>query len=193
MRILKTAALAMALAMPSVTMAATDGTLGTTSTGTFDATLTLTAPPASQVQVLGLDNLALPSSVTTGGPIGILGTSTFFCVNRSDAGNVFITVSQSLPQSVQGTTSYALVSSIDSNSDAIFDQVPVAINVIVNGTEDHFQTNGVSNVIQQTASTCNVNTGDVNDAHLLDIRTNDASGIFPGDYSGTFTVLVAPA
>jgi hypothetical protein len=58
MSVLKRIAMALALAAPGSAIAATDGTLGATSTGTFDATLTITAP-VSNITIIGMDDIYL--------------------------------------------------------------------------------------------------------------------------------------
>jgi hypothetical protein len=90
MRSLKIAAAAMALAMPGMAMAATDGTLGATSTGTMNVSLTVGPNTTDFVQILGLDDIAF-----TGFVAGFTGTSdgqlSYFCLNKNTLGNVKLT------------------------------------------------------------------------------------------------------
>ncbi len=59
MRILKTAAMALALAMSGLAQAATDGTLGATSTATFNASMAVTDPTQPSVQISQLQDWSL--------------------------------------------------------------------------------------------------------------------------------------
>jgi hypothetical protein len=95
MKSLKLAALALALATPGIASAATDGTLGTTSTGSFNASLQVNAPAGTQVQVLGLDDFTFPAvtgGITTNTPVPAIEQP--FCLSRSTPGNVLVTISQ---------------------------------------------------------------------------------------------------
>ncbi len=95
MKFLKTAALALALIAPVAAHAATDGTLGTTSTGSFNASLQVNAPAGTQVQVFGLDDFTFPvvtGGITTNTPVPAIEQP--FCLTRSTAGNVLVTISQ---------------------------------------------------------------------------------------------------
>lgn len=88
------AILALGAAMPA--MAATDGTPGATSTGTFDANLTVETPPATQLHIYGLQDISFHIPYFNGAynfPARTFSTSGF-CVTRSDAGNVKLTVTQ---------------------------------------------------------------------------------------------------
>jgi hypothetical protein len=93
MKSLKLAAAAMALAMPGMAMAATDGTLGATSTGSFNASLTVTADTSNYVQIVGLDDIAF-----TGIVAGFSGASPvqtiYFCLNKNTPGNVSLNIDQ---------------------------------------------------------------------------------------------------
>lgn len=94
MRLLKSTALAMAFISPAIAQAATDGTPGATSTGTFNATATVNPPIVTQVQVFGLDDFAFApiqsGSVSGGGQT----QSDLFCLARNTPGNVLVTIRQ---------------------------------------------------------------------------------------------------
>jgi hypothetical protein len=90
MSVLKTAAAAMALAIPGIATAATDGTLGATSTGSFTASLTVAPNTDNFVQIVGLDDIAFTGLVAGfEGPIGA--QVTYFCLNKNTPGNVKLT------------------------------------------------------------------------------------------------------
>ena len=96
MRLLKSTALAIAFISPAVAQAATDGTPGATSTGTFNATATVNPPIATQVQVFGLDDFTFVpiQSIVSGGSVGMQSQNDLFCLTRNTTGNVLVTVRQ---------------------------------------------------------------------------------------------------
>ncbi len=169
-------------------MAATDGTPGATSTGSFNATLTLESPPASTVQILGLRDLALGTfTIGAGGSQGGFGVGTAFCMKRSDAGNIFLTVSQTIPDG----EGFFLFSGIDSNTDGISDRVPVQVYLSRLDDTSAYLANGVPSNEAPSPSACNV--GTFGTAHFINVEVAQQNGLLAGSYSGTFTVLVAPA
>ncbi len=95
MKIYWTAALALSLALPCIAQAATDGTPGSTSTGTFTATVTASAPVGNLVEVAGLEDLIFaPVLISAAGNSGAQTASTDFCLARSNQGDVQVTVFQ---------------------------------------------------------------------------------------------------
>ena len=86
---------ALALGMTAPAMAATDGQLGTTSTGDFTLAIQVNAPPPSQVEIIGLDDVIF--TVTTNNSSDSVSSSAsfnYFCINRSDAGDVTLRFDQ---------------------------------------------------------------------------------------------------
>ena len=98
MKSLRMAALALALGASGAAMAATDGLVGTTSTGTVTVNLTVSPPIGAQVQIFGLDDITLPSFTRVAGQVSVIGSADdYFClVNHNDIGNprVFVKLSQ---------------------------------------------------------------------------------------------------
>ncbi len=93
MRFCKTMAAASALA-PLLFVAATpghaasDGTLGATSTGSFNVSLSIEAAPTG-VQVFALDDVAFAPVAIPTDPAGVpISEIEYFCLRRSDAGSI---------------------------------------------------------------------------------------------------------
>lgn len=72
--------------MASPALAATDGSPGATSTGSFNVTLTVQPPSPVTVHLLGLDDFdfgTIQTSPTASTPVPSI--KQYFCINRSDA------------------------------------------------------------------------------------------------------------
>lgn len=188
MILLKTLAVAMTLVLPGMAMAATDGTLGTTSTGTFDATLSLTAPPASQVEVIGLENIDLGIQQLSGQNIPISSGERYFCAKRSDAGNVTVNITQSF----NNTQGFFLISSLDANADGINDKIPLTIYLGDIVLSSFVLLNGTAQEVSQAPSSCDASSTGLGQAHHILLSSTATNTDFAGDYSGSFSVLVAP-
>ena len=88
-------ALALSFVAPGGAYAATDGTPGSTSTGTFTATVTASVPVGNLVEVAGLEDLIFaPVLISPTGNSGAQTASTNFCLARSNEGDVQVTVFQ---------------------------------------------------------------------------------------------------
>ena len=188
MRILKTAALALALGASGSAMAATDGLVGTTSTGTFTASINIPPPNVSQVQVLGLDDFNFGSVANTQvtNPTPIL---QYFCINRSDVGDVVISFEQP-----NGSTP-TLRGQIGSSGGNI--PLDVEITDPAGLVLRYFNLNaGQAYVLGQSGAGCT--SGSVNPvAHSLYLapKTVPPSGAatpYSGNFSSTFTLIASP-
>lgn len=108
--IMKTTAIGLvailALGLSGTAMAATDGTPGATSTGSFGVAITLQNAPASQVNILGLDDVDFGTVIKNAdGTLNHGGErQMLFCLTRSDAGNVVLSLAQSTPKSTSSDT-----------------------------------------------------------------------------------------
>jgi hypothetical protein len=87
---------------PSPLQAATDGTLGSNSTGTFFANLTVLPPAASSVQVLGLEDIVL-NTTTASDAVQYVGGTTSACLNMTNPGNILVTIAQIDAPTATGT------------------------------------------------------------------------------------------
>jgi hypothetical protein len=95
MKQLKIAILTMAMAISGIAHAATDGTLGSVSSGTFVASATASPPVGTQVIVSGLEDLLFaPVIVQNSGSSGAQTVIRPFCIARSTQGDVNVKVSQ---------------------------------------------------------------------------------------------------
>ncbi len=176
-RILAAAAL---LATPTLANAATDGSLGATSTGSFSVNLTLNAQPTSQVQILGLDDYEFGSVTAIE---GLPPLAQNFCLNRNDAGLVQVTMSQPNNQGVV----FELFGSAGGRL-----QVLAEIEVS-NGQGAILFPNRSREVRQTPGCTASSGFGPFGPAHQLSIRPVLGQGATPdGQYSGTFTILISP-
>jgi hypothetical protein len=91
----KMAAVIAALMLPGAAMAATDGTLGSTSTGTFTASTTANPPVGTQVLVAGLQDFSFaPVTIAAEGTSGAQTVNQQFCIARSTQGDVRVEVRQ---------------------------------------------------------------------------------------------------
>ena len=92
MRPSKTLLAALAIAAPNIAYAATDGTLGTTSTGTFAVNVSVTPDNSNHVQITNMNDLNLP-------PISVAQTTdttveNWICLIRNTPGPVRLSVGQ---------------------------------------------------------------------------------------------------
>ncbi len=184
MKFLKTAALAIALIAPATANAATDGTLGTTSSGSFNASLQVNAPAGTQVQVFGLDDFTFPAvtgGITTNTPVPTLENT--FCLNRSTAGNVLVTVSQP-----GNAGSYNL-------NDGLGHNLGLGITVFTPALTSSVGTsNGSQFTTAQSGAGCTAASNNTL-AHTMRLSpgtiVSQNAGQFYGNFSGTFNVLVS--
>jgi hypothetical protein len=188
MKIFLKAALAVMLIAPCATQAATDGTLGATSSGTFGASLTINSPAGVNVQVFGLDDFAF--GTVTG---GITTTTTIpmmeqpFCISRSNAGNVLVTFAQ-----IGSTTSNFVLSDTTTPTPQT-----VGLSMVVY-TPAFASGSGLSNgstvTLAQSGPGCTAaSTSTV--AHTLRLTPASVPAQATakyGSFSGTFSITVSP-
>jgi hypothetical protein len=94
MRNLKLTAAVLAFAMPTMALAAVDGTVGATSTGSFGASIVINPNTDNHVQVRGLQDLVFPVT-TVSATQQTVGSSSFaFCLTKNTPGNIRFVVSQ---------------------------------------------------------------------------------------------------
>lgn len=171
LNLVKTSLFALGLASGSV-MAATQGTLGTSSTGDLDITLDIQA----LVQVNNLDDLDLGSF--SGGATDLTGTDTF-CVYRNGGGNFDIVMT--------GDGAASAFTLTDGSS-----TLPYAVDFTNAATTTAMTTNtllaGQANA-DTTSTTC---AGGDNMSVTVTVAAGDLSAAPAGTYGGTLTMTVSP-
>jgi hypothetical protein len=193
MKNLKTAALALlaatALAAPGVTWGATDGTLGATSTGTFNASINIPSSNVSQVQVLGLDDFVFGTAANTQ-TTNVTPIEQYFCVNRSDSGDVYLSLEQQ-----GGTNTFATLAGQSGSSGG---NITVAINLKgpSGASLGGFILNSNQRIVApQSGAGCTTSSGS-SVAHLLILapKTVPILGpaiLYSGNFSSTFTLIAS--
>lgn len=176
---------AMMMTLPGAAFAASDGSAGATSTGSFDVSLNVFAPTTSQVQVLGLDDFAFGTINTTNNTnTPVVFQDNFFCLNRSDAGDVRFTVSQAGTVTGQPLQLNGAVRPIILYGALLF---PAA-----NGSTPIYA-NTPQTVVQSGAG-CTTSSGN-GVAHTLRLTPETLPGYstaaLTGAYNGSFTVTVS--
>lgn len=187
MKFLKTAAVALALIAPVTAHAATDGTLGTTSTGSFNASLQVNAPAGTQVQVIGLDDFTFPAvtgGITTNTPVPAIEQP--FCLVRSTAGNVLM----SITQPGNATASYNL----SDGAGHTLSLSMVVTSPVGSGGSSTGTNNGGTFAAPPSNAGCTVASNNTV-AHTLRLQpgtvVSQNAGQAYGNFSGAFTVLVS--
>lgn len=193
MKLMNSAAIVLALALPAMANAATDGTPGATSTGSFSATLTLEEAPGSIVSVVGLDDFEFGTQILDN--VGALnGTETRnspFCVSRSDAGNVLFKVSQAY--GLTAAQGFVLVEGggIDTDTDGQTRMLGIEVSVETLQNSTPFSLQQDTAVPLTPIQDCSASPNP--DSHRLTVhRPALPSGQKAGVYSGLFTVTVTP-
>ena len=192
MTMMKTLSVSLAilsLGTSGAAMAATDGALGATSTGSFTTTLNVVPPTGTQVQVLGLDDVdfgTVNTSLTLGTDIGTSPMQAF-CLNRSDSGPVRVSFSQ---LGVGAGNSLRLIGPVG--------QIPLTLGLFspVNGAIGNGA--GVSTDspidVAQSGSGC-TSSSPLGTAHGLQVSPSllpsFATTALSGAYIATFTVTVS--
>ena len=195
MKIYWTAALALSLALPCIAQAATDGTPGPTSTGTFTATVTASAPVDNLVEVAGLEDLIFaPVLISPTGNSGAQTASTNFCLARSNQGDVQVTVFQA---GVADGNAMNLNTSTGGLSPEIR-FIPLTSFNVRDGSGDPaatITTSGQKFNAQPRHDACSVGQP-ANIDHRITITipttVSAATAGSGGDFSGQFTLIVAP-
>lgn len=188
MKVLKTAAMALALGVSGAAMAATDGALGTTSTGSLNASIQIVPPAGATVQVLGLEDVNFGTVHTSSTANTIVPSfQQYLCFNRSDAGSINVNFIQS---------GHSVNQALALNGPV----APLPLYFILNDPNGVMlaSASGSHATIVGTApsgSNCTASSG-AGTAHslsigLYDLPTNSASQALAGNYSGTFTILLS--
>lgn len=178
------AALAL-LALPAPAFAAGNGQLDATSEASFKVDLNIAPPIGTRVQIIGLDDFNFGEIATSAtGNTPIPQQSKFFCLNRSDAGSVQVTISQ---PGVGLGDNYRLAGAGGAN---------IALRILV-GTPDFGLGEALpstSFLLPQSVLGCDANSG-IGVAHGLIVGPADVAGnnTIPrsGLFTGTFTVRLA--
>ena len=179
------AALALGLSVPA--MAATDGSPGATSTGSFTTSLTVLAPANNDVHVLGRQDYAFGTVQSTNANVAISKMIDFVCFNRSTAGsNIRVTVSQN------GTSAGSAFNMNDGAGHSLGLTVEILGPTGNGGTS---VSNGVPYTTVPSGAGCTASTNNPAIAHQLNLTPNAipaGGGAAIGALSAQFTVLVAP-
>jgi hypothetical protein len=192
--IIRAAALALGLAFPGIAQAATDGATGTSSTATFQATTNANAPGGPIVQIIGLQDMTIgPLTLTPDDTLpGLFGYGDLVCFNRSDAGGVNITLTQTNGSVASGSALFSLVETVDTNNNGTFDTIPVIFTITEPSGSDLSVENDTPLNTQASASGC-ADFSPMPDAHRLAVRLDNSTigeRYSPGDYAGQFTILL---
>ena len=186
------AAAALIAAIPGMAFAATDGTLGATSTGTVNVAINVQPPAATQVQVLGLDDFDFGTVQTSNTAVtAITELSDKFCLNRSDAGNVLVTLSQT---GVASGNSARVQEGIDSNTDGVFETINLGVAIYDPDDSGYGFGIGTTENLVQSGPSCTAASGS-GTAHTLVIAPVSLpsfnTSALTGDFSGTLTLTVS--
>jgi hypothetical protein len=189
MKIIQTTAIALALLVPLSANAAVDGTLGATSTGSFSVNMTLTPPPSTQVQVLGLDDIDLGSvPLTAGGQLSTVNNYTRpFCVNRNTPGTVGLKIDGGW---VNNGSLWLTNAVAEANGFIGRVQLNVTLTKLDGSQVIIYKNLTVPGIVPTTS--CTATTSAQGQAMFLNVGTASGNTYRPGDYSETFTMLVVP-
>lgn len=190
MKCSKLAALLLMCVLPGAVHAATDGTLGPTSTGTFTATAQINPPVQQQVQVFGLDDFVFaPVTRVAGQTTHVTSVTKRFCINNHSPGGgpISVTVSQtgeagnfslkgnngrSLPLSITLDNPWAMGISRISN-----------FSITINGNVD----------ASCTQAALDAGTGNITTITIAPNRIAPDSDASDGDLQGQFSITISPS
>ena len=168
-RLVKTTLFALGVASSSV-MAATQGTLGTTSTGTLDITLDID----NLMRVSNLDDINLGTYAGAGNLTG----SDSFCVYRNGAGNYAITMTGS-----GAANAFTLANGGNT--------LPYTVEFVNGG--NNAMTTGAALTGQAGANTTSDTCGGTDNVSVnVAVDNADLAAAPAGNYTGTLTIVVAP-
>lgn len=183
MKLITTALALTGLAAGPPAFAATDGTVGPTSTGTMQVSITLEAAPVPDVQIFGLEDIAFGSQQTD---IFQIQTGRQFCITRSDGGSVNLTITDNvIPDSfVDPTITFALEEVNSGNF------LPMKINIYPPAGGDLESMSEGTPQVFSASPTCSeqVSAEVFGISVIIPVDPDDALG----SYSSTLTLLVAP-
>ncbi len=182
MKILKTAALALALVAPGMAMAA-DGPLGPTSSAQMNVSLTVAPNTDDYVQIVGLEDV-----VFTGFTFGASNSQQadqFFCLNKNTPGTVSLNITSASPGNAIGGNLYinSLVNGSHTADLFVALATPAGQNTPANSA-------GFSNIVANDPNTCTATSG-LGVAHKLSMQV-EALTFAAGTYSNTFTLTLSP-
>jgi hypothetical protein len=189
MKSLKAETMALALAAPGMAFAATDGSLGATSTGTINVSATVAAPER-QVQLKFLDDIAF-GDISNASVGSNLSSGDIFCITSTEsATNSNARVRLSLSQ--DNTGGFALISGTDTLPFTV--QLSAGASAINNFGSMTDSASAFIENLPASDSLCN-NSADIASGFnkmffslTLPIPANMATG----SYSATLNVLAAP-
>ena len=177
--ITKLIAIAAIMSLPSVAHAASDGTAGATSTGTFGVLMNV-QQAGSDVQITGLDDLdygVISSNAFSSGVASVSSQTDNFCMTRSDGGAVSLTITGPFDPA---TSNFRI------SNGAAFVRTAFTF-ALPSGTSVANTTNTVISNIPVSA-TCTVASSNMS----IRAHTTFAAAQATGIYSGVFTLVVAP-
>ena len=176
MRTFTTSVALLAAALASPALAASDGTLGPTSTGTFTVQASISADAADDVHIYGLEDFAF--SGNEGGTID--GQAKIFCMIRTpDNGDVDVTIT-----SFDAADTYFRV-----RTPGGADEVQMLLNIFSSITAQFYlMTEGTPETIPVEDNCNEAGTPQFQ----LSISLLNTATANPGNYSGSFLVTVAP-
>lgn len=175
-----TAAMAFALSIPGAALAATDGTPGVTSTGSFNASIIITPDTSNHVQITGLNDIVL-------GTISVLATNDTvvtddICIvdnSPGSTGSVTMTVNQA---GVAGTD-FRLTDTTNGHF------VIATLALFATGTGGTLTKGSPFATFGTSAATCAANPSFTQ--FILTVPGPNGDATKTGNLSGTFTVLIA--
>lgn len=184
MKILKIAALTLALGASGTAMAA-DGPLGPTSSAQMNVSLTVIPNTDNYVQIVGLDDVVIGDFIE-----GQTGFSTFsnpgaqqyFCLNKNTPGTVNLSIAGSGPSQTLGN---AYVNELTNGANK--GEVRITLG---NGAGIIAPTaSGWNNLSADSPSTCSAASGT---GHILTTLVGSTTPLVAGTYSNTFTLILSP-
>lgn len=180
----------LAMMVPGAALAAVDGSPGATSSGSFNATMTVEPPTGVTVQVLGLDDFdfgTVNTTNTAGTSVGVITQP--FCLLRSDSGDVRVNIAQT--NFAPGQTSFALESTNPSGPN---DRVPVSLVINNLGAGGIGMSNNAAQNFSQSATGCSSSSSSPT-AHTMEITPSTLPGAdtfrLSGAYTGQFTITAS--
>ena len=175
------ASLIVTIATPIPLLAATDGTSGPSSTGTFQADVTVLPPAESSVHVVGLDDIML-STTTASNAVQYVGGTTSACLNMSNPGSILVTIAQ-----IDTPLGAGVFRLTDGNNQ----EAPITFTVGTSLGTSSSSTAGIWETPADSASNCNP--AYINAGHAItgtvEVQPGTAS---IGNLSGQFSLTIAP-
>lgn len=178
MKLLTVSVACLAIAFSGTAVAATDGTLGPTSNGSFNVTANISAPEVDSVHVYGLDDLVFPGTAGETQSTWQI----FFCMTREpNAGQIGVTIS-----SIAAADTAFLLKSPGGD-------LPLIIQLGFEDFDQFQQLNEGTEATYDAPNVCDAETGGSGnpDSARMDLTINGVPED-AGSYSNTFLISVAP-